>query len=157
MQALCKQIVENGCKKYGMKMGIVSRIEGQNYEIIEVCSTTGVPHAGDIMQLNAVYCREVFETGKSVAITQIDGQKGMGLHPLYQYIPCEAYLSSPIIVNNKVWGTLNFTSFNYPFISKTVFVLYFSMNHISNSFNTSMWMPRKSCNIIFRIIRMEII
>lgn len=46
-----------------------------------------------------------------MGITEIDGNPGMQLHPLYDIIPCEAYVNSPIIVNDSVWGTLNYTSF----------------------------------------------
>jgi len=55
---------------------------------------------------------------KTVSINEINGVLGMKLHPLYDFIPCEVYISSPIIIDNNVWGTLNFTSLevrNEPF------------------------------------------
>lgn len=107
---LCTAILEEGRSRFGMMLGIVSRIDGETYEIIAVSSDTGIPHAGDLYELNTVYCREVFLKKRTVAITEIDGVAGMRLHPLYDAIFCEAYISSPIVRDGKVWGTLNFTS-----------------------------------------------
>jgi GAF domain-containing protein len=82
----------------------------QLYEVVAVSSETGIPGVGDTYPLDSVYCRDVVKTGVTVAITEIDGLQGMSLHPLYNSIPCESYISSPIHVEGKVWGTLNFTS-----------------------------------------------
>ena len=45
-----------------------------------------------------------------MALTEIDGKKGLDQHPLYVHFPLEAYLSTPIYLNNTIWGTLNFSS-----------------------------------------------
>lgn len=111
LQALCVDILEEGRGRFDAMLGIVSRISGETYEIFAVSSVTGIPETGDLYALNAVYCREVVELRATVAITQIDGVAGMSLHPLYDAIPCEFYISSPIFLDGKVWGTLNFTSF----------------------------------------------
>ena len=34
----------------------------------------------------------------------------MKTHPLYKNLPLESYISSPIIIGDKVWGTINFSS-----------------------------------------------
>jgi len=91
-------------------MGIVSHIHDGKYDVVAVTSETGIPELGDSYPVEAVYCREVVEKNRTVAITEIEGVKGMSLHPLYDAIPCGFYISSPIFVNGKVWGTLNYTS-----------------------------------------------
>ena len=91
-------------------MGIVSHIHDGKYDVVAVSSETGIPVVGDCYPVEAVYCREVLATKKTVAITEIEGVKGMSLHPLYDEIPCGFYISSPILVKGKVWGTLNYTS-----------------------------------------------
>jgi len=109
---ITQPILREGREKFHLMVGIVSQIAAGQYEIFDVSSETGIPQVGDVFDLAGVYCREVYKTGETVAITEIEGQKGMCLHPLYTVIACEAYISSPIIVNGVTWGTLNFTSFD---------------------------------------------
>ena len=108
---ISQHVLQAGLDSTGMMVGIVSRIYDGKYEVYAVSSQSGIPHIGDVYALNAVYCREVLEKNKTVAITEVNNHRGMCLHPLYTLIPCEAYLGSPIIVNNSIWGTLNYTSF----------------------------------------------
>ncbi|MDX9994951.1 MAG: GAF domain-containing protein [Rhodocyclaceae bacterium] len=110
LRPLCLDILEEGRRRFDAMLGIVSRISGDTYEIFAVSSMTGIPETGDLYALDAVYCREVVRQRTTVAITQIDGVAGMRLHPLYDTIPCEFYISSPIFLEGRVWGTLNFTS-----------------------------------------------
>ncbi len=110
LQFACQQALAAGRFRFGAMMGIVSRIEGDQYHVVAASSDTGIPEAGDTYLLESLYCRDVVEKQCSIAITEIDGVPGMSLHPLYDSIPCEFYISSPIIVDGQVWGTLNFTS-----------------------------------------------
>ena len=53
---------------------------------------------------------DVYEKAVTIALTEINGMPGLKHHPLYELLPLEAYISSPIIVEGSVWGTLNFSS-----------------------------------------------
>ncbi len=110
LRAVCTDITREGREKFDAMVGITSRIIDGTYEIFAIDSTNGTPKVGAKFDLQAVYCREVYEKQKTVAITEVDGVVGLCLHPLYRFIPCEMYISSPIIVDDTVWGTLNFTS-----------------------------------------------
>ena len=109
-KALCYEILDAGIKRYPVLVGIVSRIENNNYEIFATVSDTGIFKEGDVYNLDSVYCRDVYRRGETVAITQIDNVRGLKLHPLYKDIPLEVYISSPVMVDGQVWGTLNFSS-----------------------------------------------
>ncbi len=111
LRDICAEMLRQGRQQHRLATGIVSRISNNRYEVFAVDSGTGIPQVGDIFDASAVYCREVLEKVRSVAITQIDDTLGMCLHPLYEIVPCEAYISSPLIVDGSVWGTLNYTSF----------------------------------------------
>lgn len=111
VRQLARGILTEGRHRFGAMLGIVSQIHNGTYGIFAASSATGIPEAGDRYPLAAVYCREVVECRHTVAITEINGEQGMRLHPLYDAIPCEFYISSPIFVGGEVWGTLNFTSF----------------------------------------------
>jgi len=110
VRKLALDILTQGRNRFGAMLGIVSRIDNETYKIFAVSSETGIPENGDGYPLDAVYCREVVQSGQTVAITEIDGVQGLRLHPLYDHIPCEFYISSPILVDGEVWGTLNYTS-----------------------------------------------
>lgn len=90
-------------------MGIVSHIERDRYEIVAISSSTGVFVAGEDFPLKDTYCRDVYEQGKTIALTEMEGVSGLQRHPLYDTLPLEVYIGTPILVANKVWGTINFS------------------------------------------------
>ena len=110
LKTLCKQILEEGMQRYPVLVGIVSRIKDDDYEIFSIITDTGILKEGDVYKLESVYCRDVYKNKKTIAITEIDNVPGMKLHPLYDGFPIEVYISSPIVVDGKVWGTLNYSS-----------------------------------------------
>ena len=109
LKALCNHLLETGREKLSMSMGIVSHIECDRYEIVAVSSLTGVFVAGEDFELKDTYCRDVYEQKKTIALTELEGIAGLQLHPLYESLPLEAYISTPIFVDNKGWGTVNFS------------------------------------------------
>lgn len=110
VRALATEILHEGRMKFDSMIGIVSHIYDGTYEVFAVNSVTGTPQVGEKFGLRAVYCREVYEKRKTIALAEIKGIPGLRLHPLYTLIPCEVYISSPIIIDGSVWGTLNYTS-----------------------------------------------
>ena len=107
---LYNEILTEGNTIFSTTMGIVSRIEHNEYEIIAVQSNTNVFVPGESFPLNQTYCRDVFSTGKTIALTELDGKPGLQCHPLYKNLPLEAYISTPVLKHGKIWGTLNFSS-----------------------------------------------
>lgn len=110
MLNLSDTLLSEGRDRFAMSLGVVSRIENNEYKIIAISSKSGVFVPGESFKLSNTYCRDVYESGKTVALTELDGCEGLQKHPLYESLPLEAYISSPIIVNDKVWGTLNFSN-----------------------------------------------
>jgi transcriptional regulator with GAF, ATPase, and Fis domain len=108
-RTLCDELIKTGREKLAMSMGIVSHIESERYQIIAVSSLTGVFVAGEDFALKDTYCRDVFEQQKTIALTKLEGIQGLQLHPLYETLPLEAYISAPIFVDDKIWGTINFS------------------------------------------------
>jgi len=111
LKGLCQVILETGMKRFPVSLGIVSRIYQNKYEVYSLSSSDDVLKYGDVFDLDNVYCRDVYKNKKTIAITEIDNVPGMKLYPLYELIPLEIYISSPINVNGQVWGTLNFSGF----------------------------------------------
>ncbi len=106
----CHELVNQGVQQLKMPVGIVSHIYNELYEIVAINSELGALIHGAVFPLSNTYCRDVYRTDKTIAITEIDGEQGMQRHPLYVTLPVEAYISAPIHREGEVWGTVNFTS-----------------------------------------------
>ncbi len=106
----CQKILTQGRQILDLEMGIVSHIHDNLYDIIAVDSQTGVFQSGESFALNDTFCRDVYNTGNTIALTELGGITGLQKHPLYPVLGLEAYISTPIIRDDKVWGTLNFSS-----------------------------------------------
>ncbi len=110
LRTLSKEILEKGRQRFDLEMGIVSRISGDEYTILDVSSQSNVFVAGDTFSLQDTFCRDVVKTGSTIAIKELGGNKHLSAHPLYINLPLRAYISTPIMVDNAIWGTLNFSS-----------------------------------------------
>jgi transcriptional regulator with GAF, ATPase, and Fis domain len=109
-QAFCNRLLNEGRHRFDLSLGIISRIKNNDYHIIAVQSDANVFVTGETFNLQETYCRQVVDFGVTVALTQIDGIRGLQLHPLYEALALEAYISTPLCLDNKIWGTLNFSS-----------------------------------------------
>jgi GAF domain-containing protein len=110
LQNLYNVILTEGNNRFSTTMGIVSHIENDEYEIAAVQSIGDVFVPGESFPLYQTYCRDVYNTGKTIALTELDGKPGLECHPLYKDLPLEAYISTPILKHGAIWGTLNFSS-----------------------------------------------
>ena len=110
LQSLYDEILTTGNNIFSTTMGIVSHVVNDEYEIVAVRSISNVFVSGESFPLNQTYCRDVCRTGKTIATTELDGKPGMQCHPLYNNLPIEAYISTPILKRGIIWGTLNFSS-----------------------------------------------
>jgi len=110
LRLFSRQTLAAGIDHWGLELGIVSHIEDGIYVIVEAVSLNETIAPGSTFPLNSTYCREVFEKEETVAYTHVQGIEGMRRHPLYPTNTLEVYIGSPIWVEGKVWGTLNFTS-----------------------------------------------
>ncbi len=110
IKALCKEVLEEGLEIFDLSLGIVSRVDDSSYKVIAVMPEGGAFKAGESFALKDTYCREVVAKQSTVALTHLRGAPGLCKHPLYTGLPLESYISAPIMVSGKVWGTLNFSS-----------------------------------------------
>jgi GAF domain-containing protein len=101
------QLLEAGTKQLDLPVGIVSYIFNDNYQIVAINCELETMKEGAILPLRDTYCNDVYKTGRTLALTEIEGLRN---HPLYISMPLEAYISAPILHNEKIWGTVNFTS-----------------------------------------------
>ena len=109
--ALIREYLLAGIDVFGLETGIVSEItDDETYRVCDVVSPLDVLHKGQIFDLNDTYCREVVRSNQVLGFPHVGELGFMNCHPVYENLKLEAYLSAPIFVEDKLFGTLNFTS-----------------------------------------------
>lgn len=97
-----------GCRRFGTATGILARVEGERYEIVQIVSSNKEIAQGDVFALGDTYCRD---TLRALAPTGFE-QASVGpshRHPCYLKFKLETYLGAPIRIGGEVFGTLNFS------------------------------------------------
>lgn len=106
---LYRQYLEVGCRLLGLSVGIISRVQGQDYQVLAVQSGNDAIRTGDHFALGDTYCAEVLEKQGSVALFDVGALESMRSHPSYTGLNLQAYIATPIRVQGDVVGTLNFS------------------------------------------------
>ncbi len=116
------QLLEMGCRYFNLNVGILSQIEDNNYTVI--CSHFEPPidladeHLGNIpekivsgqrMSLNQTYCKKTYQTQKIVYFESLMVSPWHS-ESINSVLDQKAYLGCPVMVNEKIYGTLSFFS-----------------------------------------------
>ncbi len=103
-------LLAKGTRELTMTLGVLARIENNNYGIFAVQSNSGAYVPGEKYALGSTYSRDVFEKQKTIAKSRIDNSPMALHHPLYRSLPLECYIGAPVVVNGKPWGCVDFSS-----------------------------------------------
>ncbi|EQC45477.1 GAF domain-containing sensor histidine kinase [Bacteriovorax sp. Seq25_V] len=106
---LFQEYLAIGKKLFALETGIVSRIENEEYKILSYSSPLAGLENNQVFPLQDTYCREVFEKMDTVAFPHVGSVQRMCNHPVYVNMKLESYISTPIFVNDEIFGTINFT------------------------------------------------
>ncbi|MGE5547630.1 MAG: GAF domain-containing protein [Solirubrobacterales bacterium] len=99
-----------GAKHLGLPLGIISRIEGETYTILDHCAPDGAGLSdGQVFALGSTYCSLTLQAKDVVAIPHM-GRSAFAGHPCYREFQLEAYIGAPIMVGGTPYGTVNFSS-----------------------------------------------
>ncbi len=109
------QMLNMGCQRFGLEIGILSKIENNSYEVIAVQIPTDSPlqiASGDVFELSQTYCNETLRVNKPICILNPGDNIKWKNHPCYVNNHLETYLGTTVIVGGIIYGTLNFSSCN---------------------------------------------
>lgn len=107
---MASEILKSGTEVFHLPVGIFSKITGENYRIEAATHPEGALTEGMEFLLGNTYCDAVLSKKRTVSYAEF-GKEPMALgHPVYQQMKLEAYLGTPVWVNGKIFGTLNFSS-----------------------------------------------
>ncbi len=98
-----------GRKQFGLPIGILSRVEGDDYEIVEVVPADGPIPKGCVFPLGQTYCSITLGTSEPVSFEHAAATEWRA-HPAYLQHRLESYLGIRVEVEGGVYGTLNFIS-----------------------------------------------
>ncbi|WP_156496810.1 GAF domain-containing protein, partial [Alcanivorax sp. HI0083] len=98
-----------GCRLLGLSIGIVSRIEDGDYEVLAVQPGDGGISTGDHFPLGDTYCSTVVSKQGAVALHHVGELAEMRSHPVYVGMQLESYMAVPLYVQGEIFGTLNFS------------------------------------------------
>jgi PAS domain S-box-containing protein len=104
-----RALLENGCRQFGLPIGILARIDGESYEVIEAISPDNSIVPGAVFELGNTYCRETVKADGPIGFEHA-AHSDWKSHPCYQAFKLETYLGIPVAAGSKVYGTLNFSS-----------------------------------------------
>ena len=115
-----EQILMMGCQQFNLDVGILSKVEDEQYRIVafKLPTESNLQIAvGDIFSIEQTCCERTIQTEQPFSVRQNSDLQ----HPCYLDTNPQAYLGTKVIVGGKMYGTLNFSSLNpHPEPFKTI-------------------------------------
>lgn len=103
------ELLRFGLDLFGLEVGIVSQIVGNDYKVFRTVNNIDGLDAGMHFDLGLTYCHYTINRNKVVGFNHV-GFSEIANHPCYEAQKLEAYLAAPIIIDNRVFGTINFSA-----------------------------------------------
>lgn len=104
-----QRLLRLGCSHFGLETGVLGRIDGDSYEIMEIVTSEMPLTRGTILPVRNTFCREVLDANMPVGFEHAAHSQWLD-HPAYLANHIEAYLGCPLYVAGKLYGTLSFNS-----------------------------------------------
>ncbi|HQS56871.1 MAG TPA: GAF domain-containing protein [Gallionellaceae bacterium] len=108
-QSLLRAALQLGCRYLDLPVGIISHINGEVYEIEVQSSPPDTLNDGQQFPLGQTYCSIALRGDKVLAIDHM-GLGDYADHPCYRAFKLESYIGTRLLLDDKVYGTLNFSS-----------------------------------------------
>jgi diguanylate cyclase (GGDEF)-like protein len=101
-------ILQEGCELFDEEIGIVSEVKRDKYIVRHVYSSDGSIEEGKVYELGDTVCDITLKSDGPVGIADID-DSDWRKHPCTR-TGLKSYIGVPITVDDRVFGTLNFSS-----------------------------------------------
>ncbi|WP_261220491.1 PAS domain S-box protein [Ancylothrix sp. D3o] len=107
-----QKMLQMGCNRFGLEIGIVGRIEDERTEVITAEFPNNFPFKivkGDAFSIEQTYFRETASSDEPVCFESASRTEWRN-HPAYKLRQLEAYMGAPLLVSGEVFGILSFSS-----------------------------------------------
>ncbi len=111
LQTMFEAYLEVGCNVLGMDYGIVSQIDGQRYQVR--ASYPEMSLQGTFKELDSVICSLIVQEQRTIAHHNMNSMPISPKPETADYKDLENYIGTPLLVNNRLWGTLCFYDNQY--------------------------------------------
>ena len=118
--------IDTGLRMLKLTTGIVSKIEDDDYFVVQSISPLEGLSPGSVFKLADTYCSDVVNKGQTLAYHNVGQLTGLGEHPVYLNTGLNAYIGAPIAVDGGIYGTLNFSdnkARNQPFSREELYIV----------------------------------
>ncbi len=104
-----EELLNFGCEQFNLPIGILSRVQGEQYEVYLARLPNQKSIQGVLLNLENTYCQDVITSNKTLCILAAGGTSWAN-SACYQSLKLETYFGTPVLVDSQVYGTLNFSS-----------------------------------------------
>ena len=104
-----EETLKVGARMLDLDMGIISHIHNEKYTILYFYDAFESLEKGMAFELGKTYCSITLNADDVVTIDHM-AESEYKTHPCYKEFQIEAYIGMPILIKNKRFGTVNFTS-----------------------------------------------
>ncbi len=98
-----------GLDKTGFETGMVGKVKGNNYKIMEVIGSSNTLKKGSLVPLNDTFCKLAIDSSSILVRANVDEPDLLNL-PVRKMLSINSIICTPIIVNQQSFGTLMFCS-----------------------------------------------
>ncbi|MGF1485628.1 MAG: response regulator [Prochloraceae cyanobacterium] len=108
-QQQIEQLLIMGCHRFNLDTGILSRVRGKKYQIAAVHSCEQNINRGIVFDLERTYCYQTLKENQPIYFEKYRNSKSQN-HPGDRILKIESYIGTSVIVGERIYGTLNFSS-----------------------------------------------
>lgn len=111
LRQFCTDIIKIGRNHLVAETGVVAEICKKRYTIVAISPKTSIFVEGDSYDIHNTICQKVIKCKKTIALMPPLSALSTSNHPLYHPLTMRTFIGTPILVDDKIWGLLEFTSF----------------------------------------------
>jgi PAS domain S-box-containing protein len=104
-----RDLLRMGISHYGLDIGLLARVDGDHYHVIAVEPPGGTIHPGLVIPLDQTICSHMVITNELLEIQHASASP-WATHPCCVTQSIESYLGAPVMVGERLYGTLSFSS-----------------------------------------------
>lgn len=104
-----ESLLSIGLNHFGLKIAILSNIKGDDYTVENCVDLHGELEPLTKFDLSKTYCVHTLNENKPVGFHFV-GISKIQNHPCYKDFQLESYIGTPLRLDNKTYGTVNFSS-----------------------------------------------
>ncbi|WP_455217027.1 diguanylate cyclase domain-containing protein, partial [Kaarinaea lacus] len=103
------RLLKLGCRRFGTDIGILSNIYGNDYRVVDAVSPDDSLEKNTVFPIENTYCEVTIKARKPVSYKKVT-DTDMQSHPAYIKFRLETYIGTRVMMGEKLFGTLNFSS-----------------------------------------------